>query len=102
MLHRHLREGGLTLAAIDDIVVRGRLDDWLGLRAALRADPALAGRALEMFRRRQSDAGASQRYSFWVHYAARLTTHSSQGNPRDGKAANPCYLRAPSSQQGRA
>jgi hypothetical protein len=72
MIHRHLRHGGLSLAAIDDIVVRGGLDDWLGLRAALRADPALAGRALEMFRRRQSDAGSSQRYAFWVHYAEKL------------------------------
>src|ERR1041385_1441678 len=32
MLHRHLNHSDWTLAAIDDVIARGRLDDWKELR----------------------------------------------------------------------
>ena len=40
MLHRHLNHSEWTLAAIDDVIARGRLDDWKQLRdaAASRKD----------------------------------------------------------------
>ena len=39
MLHRHLDNPGYTLAAIDDVIERGMLDDWLDLAQAVRDDP---------------------------------------------------------------
>ena len=40
MLHRHLNHSEWTLAVIDDVIARGRLDDWKQLRdvAATRKD----------------------------------------------------------------
>ena len=34
MLHRHLNHSEWTLAAIDDVIARGRLNDWEELRDA--------------------------------------------------------------------
>jgi len=35
MQHRHLNHQDFTLAAIDDVIGRGRLPDWDALRSAL-------------------------------------------------------------------
>jgi hypothetical protein len=41
--HRHLVDGvGLTTAAIDDILDRGTLDDWIELRDAAKRNEAIA------------------------------------------------------------
>ena len=45
MLHRHLDAPGYTLAAIDDVIERGKLDDWLDLAQALRDDPVVRAKA---------------------------------------------------------
>jgi hypothetical protein len=39
MRHRHLTHEGFTIAAIEDILARGRLTDWAPLIAAIQADP---------------------------------------------------------------
>jgi hypothetical protein len=39
MRHRHLTHDGLTVAAIEDILARGKLPDWVPLAEAIRADP---------------------------------------------------------------
>ena len=39
MKHRHLTHEGVTTAAIEDILSRGRLPDWAPLIAAIRDDP---------------------------------------------------------------
>jgi hypothetical protein len=39
MKHRHLAHERFTTAAIDDILTRGRLPDWVPLIAAIRDDP---------------------------------------------------------------
>jgi len=39
MKHRHLTHEGFTLAAIEDVLDRGRMPDWAALIAAIRADP---------------------------------------------------------------
>jgi hypothetical protein len=39
MKHRHLRHEEFTLAAIEDIVDRGRMIDWAPLIAAIRNEP---------------------------------------------------------------
>lgn len=39
MKHRHLTHETFTLAAIEDILARGRLPDWVPLITAIQADP---------------------------------------------------------------
>jgi hypothetical protein len=39
MKHRHLTHEAFTLAAIEDILARGGMADWVPLIAAIRADP---------------------------------------------------------------
>ena len=39
MHHRHLNHTEFTLAAIEDILARGRMPDWVPLIIAIRADP---------------------------------------------------------------
>ena len=39
MKHRHLTHEGFTTAAIEDILARGRMPDWVPLILAIRADP---------------------------------------------------------------
>ncbi len=39
MLHRHLDDPGYSLDAIDDIIERGHLQDWLDLRDAAATNP---------------------------------------------------------------
>ena len=41
MLHRHLTHEQYTLAAIDDIIARGKRQDWAELRTTALADRAV-------------------------------------------------------------
>lgn len=67
MIHRHLNHQRFTLAAIDDIISRGRWDDWAELREALLQDPRLFDAVEKVCRPYASDPYA-QRYQFWSHY----------------------------------
>jgi hypothetical protein len=67
MTHRHLNHQKYTLAAIDDIIARGRRPDWEVLRKALLADPSLAAKIKRVCQPHLNDAYA-QRYHFWNHY----------------------------------
>ena len=68
MVHRHLINGGFTLPAIDDIISRGKRQDWIDLRDAIRADPSLLVKVTQVCQNYLSDPYA-QRYHFWAHYA---------------------------------
>lgn len=68
--HRHLEPRALTLAAIDDVIARGRMRDWLELRDAARADPAVVRRIARVCAAHTADPYA-QRHHFWSHYARR-------------------------------
>ncbi|RPJ56699.1 MAG: hypothetical protein EHM23_22810 [Acidobacteria bacterium] len=68
MVHRHLNHERLTLAAIDDMIARGKRRDWIELRTAMLADRAIAEKILRICLARSSDPYA-QRYHFWKHYA---------------------------------
>ena len=70
MKHRHLVEETLSLAAIDDVIGRGRRLDWSALRNAMRADETVKRRILKVCETRVSDPYA-QRYHFWKYYAER-------------------------------
>ncbi len=67
MLHRHLNHQRFTLAAIDDIISRGRRQDWAELREALLQNSRLLDAVEKVCRPYASDPYA-QRYQFWIHY----------------------------------
>jgi hypothetical protein len=68
MLHRHLNHQRLTLAAIDDVISRGKWRDWAEMRLAVLSDRALMDKVERVCRHYASDPYA-QRYHFWLHYA---------------------------------
>jgi hypothetical protein len=67
MLHRHLNHSGWTLAAIDDVIARGRLDDWKQLRDAAADHTDIRERILRVAKPHLADPYA-QRYHFWNLY----------------------------------
>lgn len=71
MIHRHLTHQQFTLAAIDDIIGRGKRKDWAELRRAVLADPAMRDKILRVCQSHVADPYA-QRYHFWKHYAVGL------------------------------
>jgi hypothetical protein len=71
MLHRHIDHDRLPPAAVDDIIQRGNLDDWIRLARALRVDST--GRLHETVRgiclsRGNDSAAPVQSYAFWACY----------------------------------
>ncbi|MBI3777085.1 MAG: hypothetical protein HY273_16330 [Gammaproteobacteria bacterium] len=73
MQHRHLNHQRLTLAAIDDIIARGRWRDWTELRRAVLEDRTVLEKVQRICRARIADSYA-QRYHFWMHYAEEHAT----------------------------
>lgn len=67
MLHRHLNHSEWTLAVIDDVIARGRLDDWKQLRDAAASRTEILDRILRVSEPQLSDPYA-QRYHFWNFY----------------------------------
>lgn len=70
MQHRHIAPTTLTAAAIDDIIARGAMADWIALRDRVRADPALARRTASLASAAMEDEGDIRR-RFWADYASR-------------------------------
>ncbi len=70
MRHRHLHHQALTLAAIDDVIARGRRQDWAELRQAVLTDRTVLEKVLRICEAHVADPYA-QRYHFWKHYAER-------------------------------
>lgn len=68
MLHRHLNHQRLTLAAIDDVILHGKWQDWAELRQAVLSDPAVLDKVVRVCRSHISDPYA-QRHHFWMNYA---------------------------------
>jgi hypothetical protein len=68
MIHRHLNHQELSLAAIDDVISRGKRRDWEELRLAVLANPEFLEKILQVCRARIADPYA-QRYFFWMSYA---------------------------------
>lgn len=68
MLHRHLNHQEYTLAAIDDIVDRGKRVDWAQLRTAALRDRTVMEKIYRVASAHAQDRYA-QRYHFWRHYA---------------------------------
>ena len=71
MEHCHLEpQARLSAAAIDDIIERGKLADWIALRDAANQDGAVMDKIRRICAARCADPYA-QRYHLWRHYAAR-------------------------------
>ena len=70
MLHRHLTHQQFTLAAIDDVIARGKRRDWAELRRAMLKDRTVAEKVLRVCLVHISDPYA-QRYHFWKYYVER-------------------------------
>ena len=70
MLHRHLTHQQFTLAAIDDLIARGKRSDWAELRRMVLADRAIMEKVQKVCQAHISDPYA-QRYHFWMQYAER-------------------------------
>lgn len=68
MQHRHLNHEQYTLPAIDDIIGRGKRQDWAELRRAALADRVIMEKVLRVAAPRAQDPYA-QRYRFWRRYA---------------------------------
>lgn len=64
MFHRHLDASGYTLAAIDDVIERGMLDDWLDLAQALRDDPEVKAKVRHIVAARTGEQ-ATIHHAFW-------------------------------------
>ena len=103
--HRHLNHQRFTLAAIDDVISRGRWGDWAELRQVVLADHSLPDKVVRVCLAHVSDPDA-QRHHFWMHYAkehhplpdwklendadfARTHTAKSFCNPRSLRASIP-------------
>ena len=67
MRHRHLNHQMFTLAAIDDVIDRGKKDDWLELRGAALSDPSILDGIRQVCVAHIADPYA-QRYHFWMNY----------------------------------
>lgn len=77
VLHRHLNHQGVTLAAIDDVIERGTMDDWLEMARALRTNPALLGKVRRICNARLSANDPEvdeQNYRFWSNYVAKQSS----------------------------
>ena len=70
MLHRHLNHERYTLVALDDVIERGKRQDWADLRSAALLDRELMQKILRIARAHAHDPYA-QRYHFWRRYAER-------------------------------
>ena len=73
MLHRHLNHQRFTLAAIDDVISRGRWRDWAELRRAVLTDRALLDKVEQVCRPYLSDPYA-QRHHFGMRYVEKHRT----------------------------
>ncbi|MEW5981646.1 MAG: hypothetical protein AB1806_04670 [Acidobacteriota bacterium] len=67
MEHRHLTHTAWTLAAVDDAIARGRMDDWKALRLAAVRDPGVRDRILRVCAAHLADP-TEQRFYFWDYY----------------------------------
>jgi len=70
MEHRHLTPSGWTLAAVDDVIARGRLADWKALGRSAAGDAAVRERILRVCAHRLADP-TEQRFYFWDYYVRR-------------------------------
>jgi hypothetical protein len=70
MLHRHLNHQEFTLAAIDNVIARGKRRDWAELRQQVLNNRTTMEKVLQVCQAHVTDPYA-QRYHFWKQYVER-------------------------------
>ena len=68
MRHRHIDTREYTLSAIDDVIERGVLVDWLELRDAVQSSVALADAVRRICEHQKSRSDFPSRYIFWINF----------------------------------
>lgn len=74
MKHRHINvdiEKGLPMEAIDDIISRGDIQEWLGLREYTLSHPEIIDDILKICKHFIADP-YEQKYHFWLNFALYL------------------------------
>ena len=72
MQHRHIVTGEYTLTAIDDVIERGLLRDWLELRDAVRSSADLARDVKHVCEHQKPRSDFPSRYVFWSNLLERM------------------------------
>jgi hypothetical protein len=67
MIHRHLVGETFSLASIDDIISRGKWNDWVELREKTVTDPPILDDIEHICNHYITDP-YEQRYHFWMNY----------------------------------
>ena len=73
MVHRHLDHESFSIAAIDDVIARGKRQDWIELRQAFLARPGELGHKILAACQGHVDP-FEQRFRLWQRYAERKTS----------------------------
>ena len=68
MRHRHIDTQEYTLTAIDDVIERGLLGDWLELRDAVRSSSAVAHHVRQICDHQIPRSDFPSRYVFWGNF----------------------------------
>jgi hypothetical protein len=85
MQHRHLAGLKYTLAAIDDVIARGKWIDWVRLRSAALSSPALLEKIASVSQVR-IDEPYAQRHHFWRIWAdIYRTPDTARNSPQPGE-----------------
>ena len=74
MQHRHLNHDELSIAAIDDVIARGKRVDWIDLQHAYLSHPAEIRIKILAACNGHLDHPHEQRYRLWKLYAERKAT----------------------------
>jgi hypothetical protein len=74
MRHRHIETNEYTLTAIDDVIERGLLRDWLELRNAIRSSVVIADSVKRVCEHQKSCPDFPSRYIFWSNFLDSLKT----------------------------
>ena len=62
MIHRHLNHQELSLAAIDDVIARGKRKDWEELRLAVLASPAFLEKIQQVCRAHSANVNCDKQH----------------------------------------
>jgi hypothetical protein len=79
MRHRHIVTNEYTLTAIDDIIERGLLRDWLELRNAVCSSASVAYDVRHVCAHQISRSDFPSRYIFWNNFLDWLEKRKSHG-----------------------
>lgn len=79
MLHRHINPEGLSACAIDDIMERGTLDDWMALAQASKRSRDTSATVRTIASHAASASERQDRGAFWMAWCERaLSLHGSE------------------------